>query len=174
MTETVRQPRHAIFFCSFTQGRKTSSRLCEHEPPIFMGCLLAAAGQVGTKADCCSPFSQPVLNCNVTRSLKPNIWKDTRKAPGYQSLDQVGRLHCKTPTWGFPQLPSKQSPSQDRAARPPRLRLAWIGLCRPTLTWAWELHGRDPVPLRSGQRRSLSEARFSSQETGASFCRFPG
>ncbi|KAM7158740.1 uncharacterized protein WM277_004837 [Molossus nigricans] len=82
-----------ITWFSFTQevscsGHKTSSRLCEHEPHIFMGCLLAAAGQVGTKADCCSPFSLPALNCNVTCSLKPNICKDTRKAPGYQSLDQ--------------------------------------------------------------------------------------
>lgn len=66
-------------------AHKTSSPLCEHEPHVFMGCLLAAGGQEVDTAYCCSPFSLQILNrCNVTPSLKPNICKDTQKPPGYQ------------------------------------------------------------------------------------------
>ena len=47
-------------------AHKTSSPLCEHEPHVFMGCLLAAGGQEGDTAYCCSPFSLQILNrCNI-------------------------------------------------------------------------------------------------------------
>lgn len=60
--ETLSLTRTILFRCS-PPARKTDSHLCEHDPHVFMGCLLAAAGQVGDKSCLLQPSLSPILNC---------------------------------------------------------------------------------------------------------------
>ena len=49
LIKSLWQPGMTVFSPCFPLAHKTSSLLCEHESHVFMGCLLAAAGQVRDK-----------------------------------------------------------------------------------------------------------------------------
>lgn len=125
----------------------------------------------GTKADCYSPLSLPMLNCVMRPVLGNQIFAKTpRSHLATKSLDEAGCLCYKNPTWGCFQLLRGQLSRQSSlplAGEPgPLHRQAWIGVCM-SLIWAWELNERTPVPLCRGQLWSRSEALFSSQETAS-------